>query len=317
MNIVILDGHTLNPGDNSWDPIRKLGEVTVFDRTPAHLIIERAKDAEVILTNKTPITRETLDCLPRVRFISVLATGYNVVDTDACAERGVIVSNVPEYGTRAVAQYVFALILELTHRVGQHADAVTRGKWAESGDFSFWETPQIELAGLTLGIVGSGRIGSQVAAIGQAFGMHVVAVTRSRPPAPGIESASIEEVLKRADVLSLHCPSTPETRGLVSAASLRAMKPTAFLINTARGDLVDEGALTAALDQGVIAGAALDVVIREPIASDHPLLRNPRCIVTPHMAWSALGARQRLMQTTAENISAYRRGSPQNVAGGR
>ena len=313
MNIVILDGHTLNPGDNSWDPVRKLGEVAVFDRTPPHLIIERAQDAEVILTNKTPITRETIASLPKLRFISVLATGYNVVDIEACAERGVTVSNVPEYGTQAVAQYVFALVLELAHQVGRHSNAVSRGKWAESGDFSFWETPQVELAGLTLGVVGFGRIGSQVATIGQAFGMNVLAATRTRPTPTGIESVSIEEILERADVLSLHCPSTPETRGLLSDASLRSMKPTAFLINTARGDLVDEEALARALDQGIIAGAALDVVSQEPIASDHALLRNPRCIVTPHMAWSALGARQRLMNTTAENIAAYRNGSPQNV----
>ncbi|RME68441.1 MAG: D-2-hydroxyacid dehydrogenase [Verrucomicrobia bacterium] len=312
MHLVILDGHTLNPGDLSWDGVRRLvSSCEIHDRTPAAQIRSRASRADLILTNKCPLTAETIAALPRLRYIGVLATGYNVVDTEAARDRGIIVTNVPDYGTRAVAQHVFALILSLANKVEAHSRAVRAGRWSAHPDFCFWDGAITELAGLTLGIIGYGRIGRAVAGIARAFGLQVIVHSRSRPP--GEESVSLETLLRRSDIVSLHCPLTPETSGMIDAGRLAMMKPTAWLINTARGPLVDETALAAALDAGTIAGAALDVLGAEPPPDDHPLLAAPNCLITPHMAWAARAARQRLLSTVEENLRAFLAGNPVNV----
>ncbi len=316
MRIVCLDGYTLNPGDNPWDAVESQGAFTVYDRTPADRILERAKDADVLLTNKTPLTAETLAQLPKLRFISVLATGYNVVDVAAARERGIPVSNVPIYGTNAVAQYVFAVLLELCHHVALHSDAVKAGEWTACPDFCFWKTPLIELDGLTMGIVGFGRIGRRTAELAHAFGMRIIAhdvVQSNAPDYPGFAWKSVEQVFAEADVVSLHCPQTAENTGMVNAALLARMQPTAFFINAARGGLVVEPDLADALHRGTLAGAAVDVCATEPIASDSPLLTASNLIITPHIAWAALAARKRLMKTTAENIAAFVAGQPQHV----
>lgn len=311
--IVVLDGYTLNPGDNPWDALAGQGSLTVYARTPEPLIVERARPADILLTNKTPLTAAALAQLPALRFIGVLATGYNIVDVATARQRGIPVSNVPEYGTDSVAQHVFALLLELCHRVGEHSVAVHAGEWATSPDFCFWKAPPIELAGLTMGIVGFGRIGRRVAAIAQAFGMQVVAAGRARTPARDVTRASVEDVFTRSDVISLHCPLTPENAGFVNCELLRRMKPTAFLINTARGSLVDEAALATALKAGQLAGAAVDVVSVEPMRADNPLRGARNCIITPHLAWASLAARRRLMAQTASNVAAFLAGHPINV----
>jgi len=314
--IVVLDGHTLNPGDNPWDEVGGLGVLTVHDRTAPELILGRARDADVVLTNKTPLTRETVAQLPELRFVGVLATGYNVVDVAACRERGIPVSNVPEYGTRSVAQYVFALLLELSHRIGDHDRSVKAGEWTRCPDFCFWKTPQVELDGKTMGIVGFGRIGRAVGEIAHALGMRVIAADvarRDAPAWPAFAWASVEELFRTADVVSLNCALTADNQGMVNARLLATMKRTAFLVNAARGPLVVERDLAEALAAGTIAGAAVDVVSTEPVKPDNPLLAAPRCIVTPHMAWASTEARRRLMQTTAGNIRAFLSGSPTNV----
>ncbi|MFH1023450.1 MAG: D-2-hydroxyacid dehydrogenase [Planctomycetota bacterium] len=319
MNIVVLDGYALNPGDNPWDPVAALGNLTVYDRTGQSDLRERGREADIFLTNKTPFSEEILRWFPRAKFISVLATGYNVVDIDAARRRGIPVSNVPEYGTRAVSQFVFALLLELCHRVGAHDAAVHGGEWSRCPDFSFWKYPLVGLNGLTMGIVGFGRIGRQVGTIAHAFGMDVLAhdVRRSDPPAyQPFSWAGLEEVFGRSDVVSLHCPETEESRRMVGEALLGRMKRGAFLINTSRGGLIDEPALAAALGAGRIAGAAVDVVSVEPIRSGNPLLTAPNCIITPHMAWATLEARQELMRQTAANIAAFLAGHPINVVNG-
>lgn len=315
--IVVLDGYTLNPGDNPWEAIVALGELDVRDRTPVDQLLERSRDADVIVTNKAPLSAQTIARLPKLRFIAVTATGYNVVDIDAAAARGITVSNVPEYGTSAVAQYTFAMILELCHRIGQHADSVHRGEWSRNADWCYWLTPQVELAGLTMGIVGFGRIGRRVGELAHAFGMRVLAHSPKQVNPPGYTpfawAASLDELAGEADVLSLHCPLTSANQGMVNRSLLGRMKPTALLINTARGALVNEQDLADALNAGVIAGAAVDVVSHEPIRAENPLLAAKNCLITPHMAWTTLAARQRLMRTTAENIAAFLRGSPINV----
>lgn len=314
--IVVLDGHTLNPGDNPWDEVAALGHFTVHDRTPAELILERARGADILLTNKTPLTRATIGTLESLRFVGVLATGYNVVDVKAARERGVPVCNVPEYGTRSVAQFVFALLFELCHHVGSHAEAVRAGEWSRRPDFCFWSTPQVELDGKTMGIVGFGRIGRAVGEIARALGMRVLAadtVHRDPPAWPGFAWASVDELFRSADVVSLNCALTRENEGMVDARLLATMKKTAFLLNAARGPLVNERDLADALAAGALAGAAVDVVSSEPIKPDNPLLGAPRCIVTPHMAWASREARARLMHTTAENILAFLGGKPVNV----
>ncbi|MFM8879171.1 MAG: D-2-hydroxyacid dehydrogenase, partial [Verrucomicrobiota bacterium] len=294
MKICILDGHTLNPGDLSWESLRELGDCVVHERTPPGEVAARAAGAGVVLTNKAVLGREQIAALPGLRFIGVTATGFNVVDIDAARERGIVVSNVPGYGTRSVAQHVFALILELTQRVGDHSRAARGDGWPSSKDWCFWDGPLVELDGLTLGVVGLGEIGSAVAGIGQAFGMRVLATRSSRRPMPAnAVEAGIDEIVTRSDVVTLHCPLTPETRGLVDAARLAAMKPSALLINTARGPLVDEAALAAALDAGRIAGAGLDVLSQEPPAAGNPLLTARNCVITPHMAWASRAARAR------------------------
>ena len=316
MRIVVLDGHTLNPGDNPWDDIAELGELTVYDRTPADAILERARGAEVVVTNKTPLSAATLAALPKLRFIAVLATGYNVVDVAAARERGIPVSNVPEYSTNAVAQFTFALLLELCHHVGAHDASVKSGEWSASTDFCYWTAPLVELEGRTMGVVGFGRIGRRVGELAHAFGMNVLAcdVVRSDPPEyERFAWRKLADLAAESDVVTLHCPQTPENTGMVNAELLGMMKPDAFLLNAARGGLVVEADLAAALNAGRIAGAAVDVVGTEPIPERSPLLTARNCLITPHIAWAALAARRRLMRTTAENIAAFLAGSPVNV----
>ncbi len=315
MNIVVLDGYTLNPGDNPWDDVAALGDLAVHDRTPDHLIVERARAAQIVLVNKTLLSAATLAALPDLRLVCVLATGYNVVDVRAARRRGVPVANVPAYATDSVAQFVFALLLELCHRVARHDTAVRQGAWAASGDFSFWNCPLVELAGQTLGIVGFGHIGRRVGAIAHALGMRVLATDVAQGAAPDYPVAwkSVPELFAESDVVSLHCPQTAANTGLVDAALLRRMKPTAFFINTARGRLVVEADLAAALADGALAGAACDVVSAEPIREDNPLLQAPNLVLTPHMAWATVAARRRLMQATAENIRAFLAGRPVNI----
>jgi glycerate dehydrogenase len=313
MRITVLDGYTLNPGDNPWTGIEALGELTVHDRTPADRIVERAKDADIILTNKVPLSAETLAQLPELKFISVLATGYNIIDTATCAARGIPVSNVPVYSTDAVAEFVFSLILDFAKRPAFHSELAKEGAWESSPDFCFWENPHFrELAGKTLGIIGFGRIGQRVGELAAAFKMNILAHSRSRSAETTFPFnwASIDEILQSSDFISLHCPLTLETHGMISAASLGKMKPTAFLVNTARGPLIDEQALADTLNSNLIAGAACDVVSAEPIVPTNPLLRAKNLTLTPHIAWAAIEARQRLMAITATNISAFLAGKP-------
>jgi glycerate dehydrogenase len=314
--IVVIDGFTLNPGDNPWTPLEQLGTVRVYDRTEPKAVAELAKTADVLITNKCQVSAATIEQLPALKFIAVTATGFNIVDVAAARRRGILVSNVPEYGTRTVAQFTWALILELCHRVGKHADSVAAGDWSNSPDFAYWLTPQLELDGKLLGLVGYGRIARQVAAIGRAFGMRILASGRAGRPAPAgehVEWLSTEEVFSRADVVSLHCPLTPATEQMVNAAMLGRMKPASFLINSSRGALVNELELADALRAGTLAGAAVDVVSQEPIRAGNPLLSAPNCLITPHMAWTSLAARRRLMDVTAQNVAAFLKGQPINV----
>lgn len=315
MKIVILDGYALNPGDLSWDCLNRFGDVTVYDRTPAELIIPRIGDAEIILLNKTPITDETLAACPSVKLICVLATGYNVVDCDAARKRGIPVCNVPAYGTAAVAQFTFSLLLELCNAVGHHSDSVHKGDWCRSIDFCYWQTPQMELAGKTMGIIGFGRIGRAVGTIAKAFGMRVIAYNRSRcaeGEAIG-EYVDLDTLFRQSDIISLHCPMTPQTEGIINASSIAKMKDGAILLNTARGQLVIEEDLAAALAAGKLRGAAVDVVTKEPMEATNPLLNAPNCIITPHMAWSPVESRQRIMDCTVNSIQAYMDGNPVNT----
>jgi len=314
MKIVCLDGKTLNPGDLSWAPIEQLGELTVYDRTPPEHVVARAADAEIVLTNKTPLDRALAE-LPKLRYIGVLATGYNVVNVQDARERAILVTHVPTYGTDSVAQFTFALLLELCHRVGLHGGLVVEGQWSDCPDFCFWRTPQVELAGKTLGVIGAGRIGRRVIELALAFGMEVLAADeeRNRALPAGARWAELDEIFAAADAVSLHVPLTPQTDKLVNARRLATMKPTAFLINTSRGAVVNERALRDALDRGRIAGAALDVLSVEPPPPDHPLIGAPRCIVTPHVAWSSREARTRLMDAVVENLRAFLAGRPINV----
>lgn len=316
MRIVVLDGYTVNPGDNPWEDVAALGDLTVYDRTPRDQIVERAKDADIVLTNKTPLSAETLEQLPALKFIGVLATGYNVVDVAAARARDIPVSNVPVYGTDAVAQFVFALVLELCHHVAEHNASVKAGEWSKSPDFCYWKAPLVELAGKRMGIVGFGRIGRRVGQLAHAFGMEVLAHDVQAGDAPGYSPFSwrgIGDLFAEADIVSLHCPQTDENAGFVNAALLGRIQKQAFFINTARGGLVNEADLAEALNKGVIAGAAVDVVSSEPIAPDNPLLGARNILITPHIAWATLAARQRLMKTTAENIAAFLQGTPVNV----
>lgn len=315
MKIVILESSAVNPGDLSWEAIDQFGEVTVYERTAPEEAAPRIGDAEVVLINKTPITAELLDACPDLKLICVEATGYNVVDCEAARQRGVTVCNVPAYGTDAVAQFTFSLLLELCNRVGHHDDFVHKGGWCRCPDFCYWDTPQMELADKTIGIIGFGRIGRAVAKIANAFNMKVLAYSRSRCPEGEALGTyvDLDTLLARSDIVSLHCPLTEETEYLINAQTLSVMKDGAILLNTARGGLVDEAALLQALQTGKLRGAAVDVVSAEPIKADNPLLTAPNCIITPHMAWAPVETRQRIIDCTVDNIRAYLSGSPIHV----
>lgn len=345
MKIVILDGYTLNPGDLSWEKLQSIGEVTVYDRTALVDIITRAQDAEIILTNKTPIRAEVIASLPKLKYIGVLATGYDIIDVQAAAERGIVVANTPGYGSESVAQMVFALLLELCHHAGAHSESVRDGEWSSNKDFCYWKSPLIELHNKTIGIVGYGRIGQQVGQIAQAFGMKVVALQSGHKKVgedsqseegnsnSGVKSENLEgksnggvksqdgevrrcdweELLSISDVVSLHCPLTPETEGIINRGSLSLMKKSALIINTSRGKLIVEQDLADALNQGRIAGAGLDVLSSEPPIPEHPLFTASNCIITPHISWATKEARERLLGIVCGNIEGYLAGEPRNV----
>lgn len=315
MNITVLDGYTLNPGDNPWDALAELGTLTVYERTAPGKFLDRACDADILLTNKTPLDAARINGLPRLKFISVLATGYNVVDVAAAKARGIPVSNVPTYGSDSVAQHTLALLLELSNRVGSMHCSIIDGRWSQCADFCYWDKSIIELRGLCLGIVGFGRIGQQVARLGNALGMNIIYADKNAISIDGVSAKcmSVEKLFEQADIVTLHCNQTAENRHFVNEAMLSRMKSSAFLINTARGTLIDEEALVLALESGRLAGAALDVLSEEPPAQNHPLLKMPNCILTPHVAWSSLAARKRLMQTTAENIRGFLAAMPINL----
>ncbi|EFM09309.1 D-isomer specific 2-hydroxyacid dehydrogenase NAD-binding [Paenibacillus curdlanolyticus YK9] len=315
MNIVVLDGYTLNPGDLSWAPLEQLGSLTVYDRTRRDQLLERAQGADVLFTNKTSLDAAAISELPNLRYIGVLATGYNVVDTAAASERGIVVTNVPDYSTASVVQLVFAYLLEHCHHVQRHSDEAQGGRWSASADFMFASYPLIELAGKTIGIVGFGQIGQQVARAALAFGMQVLVHSRTAKQVPGLEQipfVSLEELLERSDFITLHCPLTPLTEGLVNKAAIARMKPSAFFINTARGGHVVEADLAEALNAGTIAGAALDVLAVEPPKPDNPLLTARNCIITPHIGWATLEARERLMGIAVQNLTQYLAGETVN-----
>ena len=318
MKIVVLDGYTENPGDLSWDGLAALGELTVYDRTDIHdeaEIIRRIGDAEIVYSNKTPITRAVLDACPNIRFLSVLATGYNVIDYAYAREKGIPVTNVPGYSTNAVAEHTFAFLLEIARNVGLHSRTVHQGKWSANPDFCYWETPLMELAGKTLGIIGFGTIGRRVGTIARAFGMEVLA-TGSRQTEEGRAIAAyvdLDTLLARSDVVSLHCPLFPETQGLINKDTIAKMKDGAILINTARGGVIVDQDVADALNSGKLRAAAMDVATAEPIPADNPLLTAQNCFITPHIAWAALETRQRLMDRAVENLRAFLDGAPIHV----
>ena len=316
MKLVIVDGNTLNPGDLSWEELRRFGEVAVHAHTPydEQSIIDRVGDAEIVITNKVPFDDATLARLANLKYIGLSATGYNIVDVEAARRRRIIVTNVPAYGTTSVAQMTFAHILNLAGRVADHAATVRRGRWSECDDFCYWDYPLVELAGLTLGVVGLGRIGLATAALGRAFGMKVIAhdVFSNGPP-QGVTLVGLDTLFTQSDVVTLHCPLTPETEKLVNRQRLQQMKPTSMLINTSRGPLVDEEALAEALDSGQIAAAGLDVLCQEPPAADNPLFKAKNCYITPHISWATKAARERLLSTVVENVAAFVDGNPRNV----
>jgi len=315
MNIVVLDGFTLNPGDLSWAELEKLGNLKVYDRTEANLTVERSKDAEIVITNKTVITESLISQLPNLKYVGVLSTGYNVVDTLAAAKNGIVVTNVPAYSTDSVAQITFSLLLELVINVGVHDKSVHKGEWENSDDFSYSKTPLIELQGLTFGIIGFGRIGRTVAKIANAFGMNVLANNRSeiKEIPDYVTVADKSEIFNNCDVVSLHVPLTNENSEFVNAKILSMMKSSAYIINTGRGGLINEQDLADALNNGKIAGAGLDVLSTEPPLADNPLLNAKNCIITPHIAWATIAARKRLMKIAVENVKAYIDGNQQNV----
>jgi glycerate dehydrogenase len=312
-NIVVLDGHTLNPGDLSWDNLAALGDLTVHDRTSPEAVMERASNAEIIFTNKALLPAETINALPVLEYIGVLATGYNVVEIEAARERDIPVTNIPSYGTASVAQMTMALILELASQPALHSRSVSEGEWSSCPDFCYWEKPLVELDGLTLGLVGYGAIGQAVARLGRAFGMKILVHTRTAKEEKDTKFVDCETLFREADVVSLHCPLTDDNQSFVNTGMLTTMKPSAFLINTARGPLVDEAALAKALNDGQIAGAATDVLSVEPPLADNPLFGAKNLIITPHIGWATRAARERLMNIAAENLRAFLIGKPQNV----
>ncbi len=316
MKIVVLDGYTLNPGDLTWEGLEKIGALTVYDRTPKELIVDRIGDAEIVFTNKAPLTKEIFDSCPTIKYVGVLATGYNVVDTDYAKARGIAVTNIPTYGTAAVAQFAIALLLELCHNVGLHSQTVHAGEWSSCPDFCYWKSPLIELAGKTLGIIGFGRIGQSTAKIAQALGMKVVAYDEYK--IEGIENdnlkyVSLDELFAASDAISLHCPLFPSTQGIINKQNIEKMKDGVMLINTSRGPLVVEQDLADALKSGKVKGAAVDVVSSEPIKPDNVLLSAPNCIITPHIAWAPKESRERLMNIAVDNLDNFLKGNPINV----
>lgn len=315
MKIVVLDGHAVNPGDLSWERFEKLGEMSVYERTPADKVAERIGDAQIVLTNKAVLSAEVFKAAPSIKWVGILATGYEIVDIKAAREKGIPVCNVADYSTVAVAEMVFALLFELCRRVGAHSDAVKQGEWTAAPDFCFWKYPQSEIYGKTMGIIGLGNIGRRVAQIAQAFGMNVLAESASRPlpQTDTLRYAGRDELLAAADVVSLHCPLTDQTRGLISKSAIKKMKESALVINTARGALIDEQAITDALDSGRIAGFACDVVSVEPMRADNPLLRAKNTIITPHIAWASRQSRQRLMDMMASHLEAFLTGRIQGA----
>ncbi len=316
MKIVVLDGHALNPGDLSWEPLRTIGELQVFDRTPADQVVAHAHDAEIVFTTRTRLPAQILRQLKKTRYIGVLFTGYDVVDVKAARELNIAVTNIPTYATSSTAEFTFALLLELCHHVGLHGEATRAGEWSRSRDFSFWKTPLVELAGKTMGIIGLGRIGQRVAEIALAFEMGVIAADEVRsavPEWPNFRWCEVDELLTQADVVSLHCPLLPQTQGIINSRSLALMKPSSVLINASRGPLVIEQDLADALNNGRLAGAAVDVLSSEPPSPDNPLLRARNCIVTPHIAWATKEARTRLLNIAVANVRAFLDGHPVNV----
>ena len=315
MKIVVLDGYTENPGDLSWEGFERLGELTVYDRTPADQIVERIGDAEIVYTNKTPLTETVFAKCPKLRYVGVLATGYNVVDVDAARARGIAVTNIPTYGTAAVGQFAIALLLEICHHVAHHSQAVHEGRWESSPDFCFWDYPLIELAGKTMGIVGFGRIGQTTGRIAKALGMRVIASDTFESDA-GREIAEyvpLDELLAQSDVISLHCPLFPETKGLINKSTIARMKDGVILLNNSRGPLIVEQDLADALNSGKVYAAGVDVVSTEPIRADNPLLSAKNCFITPHISWAPKESRQRLMDIAVSNLEAYLNGRPVNV----
>ena len=315
MNIVILDGHTLNPGDLSWAGLEAIGPCAVYDNTPAELVVERAADCQMAIVNKVIVNRDVISALPKLQYIGVTATGYNVVDLAAARARNIPVTNVPTYGTPAVAQMVFAHILELTQHVAYHAQTVVDGRWTASEHFCYWDYPMIELTGLTMGIVGFGRIGKATANLAKAFGMKVLAheLFAEARTDPDVQYVDMDTLFRESDVVSLHCPLTDETKGFINKDRLALMKESAILVNTSRGPLINESDLAEALNNGRIAGAGLDVLAVEPPPADHPLYHARNCNITPHIAWATRAARSRLMDVVVDNAKAYLAGTPQNV----
>ena len=314
MEIVILDGYTLNPGDLSWEGVKDLGNCTFYDRTPPELTVERAKDADAVFTNKVVLNKEVIEQLPELKYIGVLATGYNVIDMDAARTAGIKVTNIPAYSTASVAQMVFSHILNFAQNVAVHAKSVSDGEWAENMDFSYWETPQMELAGKTIGIIGFGQIGQAVANIALAFGMKVIFNNRSqKETALDARQVDFDTLLAESDFISINCPLTNENKGFINKETIEKMKPEVFLVNTGRGPLINEKDLADALNNGRIAGAGLDVLSTEPPSEDNPLPKAKNCSITPHIAWATFEARTRLMQIATENLKAFLDGNPKNV----
>ena len=312
MKIVVADGYTLNPGDLSWEAFEQMGEVTVYDRTPPESVVERLCGADALITNKVPVTAGLLEQLPDLKYVGVTATGYNIIDIDACRVHGVAVTNVPAYSTAAVVQLTWAHILNLFNRVTLHADSVRAGDWTACADFCYWKTPQLALSEMTLGIIGFGQIGQGVALVAQGFGLRVIVSTRTPYNLPGIEMVSREELFRQADIISLHCPMTPETSTMINAETIGLMKQGAYLINTSRGGLINEAALAEALNSDRLAGAGLDVLTDEPPSAGNPLLSAKNCFITPHIAWAGIAARRSLMQQTAANLRAFLDGESVN-----
>ena len=317
MKLVVSDGYTINPGDLSWDPLKEFGELVVFDRSPGdeEEMIRRIGDADILVANKAKVSRRVIDACPNLKFITIQAAGYDVIDYEYAREKGIPLSNVPDYGSAAVAQYAIALLLEICGRVGHHAEAVRQGRWAESGEWCFWDYPMIELAGKTMGIIGFGRIGQHVGKMARALGMDVIAFNRSRKPEGALiaDYVELDELLRRSDVISLHCPLFPETREIINKNTIAKMKDGVIILNNSRGALVAEQDLADALNSGKVCAAGLDVVSAEPIREDNPLLHAKNCIITPHISWASIESRYRIIESTAGNIRAWLAGNPRNV----